>query len=65
MGTNLKPPYFIDLDSSPTFTQMAGLDTTVITGLLGEKMMMVLKAAIALDESIHFSIAPVTRNGWF
>ena len=34
--------YFIDLERAPRFTQMEGLETTVLTGLHGERMMMAL-----------------------
>jgi quercetin dioxygenase-like cupin family protein len=33
---------FIDHEDSPIFQQMSGLDTRILTGLHGEKMMMVL-----------------------
>ncbi len=42
--TDKKLPFFIDRSKAPTFSQMAGLETTVLTGLHGEKMMMVLNA---------------------
>jgi quercetin dioxygenase-like cupin family protein len=35
-------PYFIDPADAPRFIQMVGLETTVLTGLHGEKMMMAL-----------------------
>jgi quercetin dioxygenase-like cupin family protein len=35
-------PYFIVPADAPRFIQMAGLETTILTGLHGEKMMMVL-----------------------
>ena len=38
--------YFIDLDNTPVFSQMEGLETTVLTGLHGERMMMVLNATL-------------------
>ena len=38
--------YFIDLEQAPRFTQMEGLETTVLTGLHGERMMMVLNATL-------------------
>ena len=38
--------YFIDLASAPTIQQMKGLKTTILTGLQGEKMMMVLNATL-------------------
>ncbi len=41
-----KITYFIDPASAPKLTQMAGLETTILTGLHGEKMMMVLNATL-------------------
>ena len=41
-----KIPYFIDLASAPKFPQIQGLETTVITGLHGEKMMLALNATL-------------------
>lgn len=41
-----KIPYFINLTDAPKFTQMAGLETTILTGMHGEKMMMVLNATL-------------------
>ena len=41
-----KEEYFIDLASAPTIQQMSGLETTILTGLHGEKMMMVLNATL-------------------
>lgn len=38
--------YFIDLSRSPKIIQMEGLETTILTGLSGEKMMMVLNATL-------------------
>lgn len=35
-------PYFIIPAEAPRFIQMVGLETTILTGLNGEKMMMVL-----------------------
>jgi len=34
--------YFVDPQKAPKFSQMKGLETIVLTGLHGEKMMMVL-----------------------
>jgi len=34
-------PYFIDPDEAKEFTQMEGLKTKILTGMNGEKMMMV------------------------
>lgn len=39
-------PYFIDLKAAPKIVQMEGLETTVLTGLHGESMMMVLSATL-------------------
>lgn len=41
-----KPPFFIDPEEAPSFSQMEGLETTVLTGLRGERMMMVLNATL-------------------
>jgi quercetin dioxygenase-like cupin family protein len=41
-----KTAYFIDLDGAPRMTQMPGLETTVLTGLHGEQMMMALNATL-------------------
>jgi len=38
--------YFIDLTKAPKITQMSGLETTILTGFSGEKMMMVLNATL-------------------
>lgn len=42
--TEEKTPYFIDPEDTPRLTQMPGLETNILTGLRGEKMMMVLNA---------------------
>jgi quercetin dioxygenase-like cupin family protein len=39
-------PYFVDPADCPQLTQMPGLETTILTGLHGEKMMMVLNATL-------------------
>lgn len=39
-------PYFPDPSVSPRMTQMPGLETTILTGLHGERMMMVLNATL-------------------
>jgi quercetin dioxygenase-like cupin family protein len=44
--TQEKADYFIHLPDTPKLTQMPGLETTVLTGLHGEKMMMVLNATL-------------------
>jgi len=41
-----RPEYFIDPGKAPRFSQMEGLETTVLTGLGGERMMMVLNATL-------------------
>lgn len=41
-----KTPYFIDLGKVPKIRQMEGLETSILTGLNGEKMMMVLNATL-------------------
>jgi quercetin dioxygenase-like cupin family protein len=48
--------YFVDPDEAPKITQMPGLKTTILTGLKGEKMMMVLSATLpghAMPEHSH------------
>ena len=44
--TQKKAPYFISSLDAPKFTQMVGLETTILTGLHGEKMMMVLNTTL-------------------
>jgi quercetin dioxygenase-like cupin family protein len=44
--TEKKTPYFIDLEDAPRLTQMPGLETTILTGLHGERMMMALNATL-------------------
>jgi quercetin dioxygenase-like cupin family protein len=44
--TQEKIPYFVSLADTPKLTQMPGLETTILTGLHGEKMMMVLNATL-------------------
>jgi len=39
-------PYFVDPQEGLRITQMPGLNTTILTGLHGEKMMMVLNATL-------------------
>lgn len=41
-----KIPYFINSTIAPKLDQMPGLETTILTGLHGEKMMMVLNATL-------------------
>jgi quercetin dioxygenase-like cupin family protein len=38
--------YYINRDRAPKFSQMIGLETTILTGLHGEKMMMVLSSTL-------------------
>jgi len=38
--------YFVDPRQAPKFAQMEGLETTVLTGLHGERMMMVLNVTL-------------------
>ncbi len=59
-----KCPYFIDTRSAPKFSQMKGLETTILTGLHGEKMMMALNATlpghtVPLHEHLHEQIGMV------
>jgi quercetin dioxygenase-like cupin family protein len=46
MYENRRIPYFLDPNRSPTITEMPGLETTILTGLHGEQMMMVLNATL-------------------
>ena len=39
-------PYFVNAANAPKFMQMAGLETLILTGLRGEKMMMVLNTTL-------------------
>lgn len=41
-----KIPYFIDSAKAPKIVQMKGLETIILTGLHGEKMMMVLNTTL-------------------
>lgn len=41
-----KIPYFIDPENGPKIIQMPGLETTILIGLSGEKMMLVLNATL-------------------
>jgi quercetin dioxygenase-like cupin family protein len=38
--------HFVDLRKAPKIRQMEGLETTILSGLHGEKMMMVLSATL-------------------
>ena len=46
MNGSKKIPNFIDLKNSPKIMQMLGLETTILTGLHNEKMMMVLNSTL-------------------
>ncbi len=39
-------PYFVDTAKAPMLIQMPGLETTILTGLHGERMMMALNATL-------------------
>lgn len=41
-----KLPYFIDPKAAPKIVQFEGLETTILTGLRGERMMMVLNETL-------------------
>ncbi|MFX0104413.1 MAG: cupin domain-containing protein [Candidatus Hodarchaeota archaeon] len=41
-----KNSFFINVKDAPKFIQMEGLETTILTGLKGEKMMMALNATL-------------------
>lgn len=41
-----KAPFFISMQRAPKIKQMEGLETTILTGLQGQKMMMVLNATL-------------------
>jgi quercetin dioxygenase-like cupin family protein len=44
--TKKKPPFFLDIKDAPMFIQMEGLETKILTGLNGEKMMMALNTTL-------------------
>ena len=46
----VKTEYFIDPDKAPKFTQIEGLETTILTGLYGESMMMVFNSTLSGHE---------------
>lgn len=41
-----KTSFFLDVEKAPKFMQMEGLETTILTGLNNEKMMMALNATL-------------------
>ncbi|MFX0039873.1 MAG: cupin domain-containing protein [Promethearchaeota archaeon] len=43
---NKEIKYFINKEDAPKFIQMEGLETTILNGLHGEKMMMTLNATL-------------------
>ena len=43
---NNRSSYFINVEIAPKFVQMEGLETTILTGLHGEKMMMALNTTL-------------------
>jgi quercetin dioxygenase-like cupin family protein len=50
-----QPHYFIDPEHARKFTQTEGLETTVLTGLHGERMMMALNATLpGHSVPVHF-----------
>ncbi len=62
--TEKKSTNFINPLDSPKLTQMVGLETTILTGLHGEKMMMVLNATlpghtVPLHSHLHEQIGMV------
>lgn len=46
MKKSAKIPYFVDKNRAPKIAQMEGLETAILTGLHGEKMMMVLNTTL-------------------
>ncbi len=59
-----KVPYFIDAAKAPKIKQMEGLETVILTGLNGEKMMMALnvtspKHTVPLHSHPHEQIGMV------
>ena len=43
---NKKSKYFIDVKDAPKFQQMEGLETTILSGVYGEKMTMALNTTL-------------------
>ena len=46
MTASDEAPFFIEPENAPNITPMPGLETRVLTGLHGERMMMVLSATL-------------------
>jgi hypothetical protein len=59
-----KIPYFIDLSKAPKIVQMEGLETIILTGLSGEKMMMVLNITLP-GHTVPLHAIPMNKLGWF
>ena len=62
-----KSSYLIDLAEAPRIVQMEGLETSILTGLHGEKMMMVLNVTlpghtVPLHSHPHEQIGMVYRG---
>ena len=53
---NKKSSYFLDIKDAPKFMQMEGLETTILTGLRGEKMMMAFNATLPGHSFLHIHI---------
>ena len=67
MSKNKEIPYFINLNQAPKILQMIGLETTILTGLHGEQMMMALNATlpghtVPLHSHPHEQIGMVYRG---
>jgi len=41
-----RSPFFINIEDAPKFMQMEGLETIILTGIHGEKMMMTLNVTL-------------------
>jgi quercetin dioxygenase-like cupin family protein len=59
-----KIPHFIDVDKAPKIVQMKGLETIILTGLHGERMMMALNVTlpghtVPLHSHLHEQIGMV------
>lgn len=55
-------PYFVSPTKAVRLVQMEGLETTILTGLCGEKMMMVLNATLS-GHSVPFHSHPHEQIG--
>lgn len=58
--THDKVPYFVDPAEATILVEMPGLETTVLTGLHGESMMMVLNAT----KPGHIGPHPIDHAEW-